>query len=49
MLMISVFAVRAWKPRPHLWVASRRRLFESVVKWYKLAEFYLVSDPGSVT
>jgi MFS family permease len=47
LLMISVFAVRALKPRPHLWVAPHRRLFASVVKWYKLAEFYLVSEPGA--
>ena len=46
-LMISVFAMRAWKPWPRLWVAPRRRLFEFVAKWYKLAEFYLVSEPGA--
>lgn len=44
-LMISVFAVRAWKPQPRLWMASWRRPFESVAEWYKLAEFYLVSEP----
>jgi MFS family permease len=46
-LMISVFAMRARKPRPRLWMVPRRRLFESVAKWYKLAEFYLVSEPGA--
>jgi hypothetical protein len=46
-LMISVFAARAWKPQPRLWMAPRRRPFKSVAEWYKLAEFYLVSEPGS--
>jgi MFS family permease len=44
-LMISVFAVRAWKPRLRQWPTSERARFKSVKKWYGLAEFYLVSAP----
>ena len=44
-LMISVFAVRAWKPRRRLWQEPGRVRFKSVKKWYGLAEFYLDSAP----
>jgi len=44
-LMISVFAVRARKPRRRPWPAPERVRFKSVEKWYGRAEFYLDSAP----
>ena len=48
-LMISVFVVRAWRPRRRPWPAQERVRFKSVKNWYSRAEFYLVNAPLRTT